>query len=487
MKCTGLVAGTRSTLAAFACAGALFSSPAARAYEPATTHAGLTERALEASRLHNVIARLGRPLGLLEPLRLGLDLVDQDERRALQARLDSLDPAGGYRPGPDGEAGAGHWVVAGAVLAMTPPEQGANHFLDPASGRGLRDDPGLSGVAHTLRLLFDGGTSVRELAAGTAFSLDGKSALDWIESPGNDLGVPVFFDNSERAVTLPEPRERESALVRALLALGGVMAVLEDVGEPAFVRNDFRVAFLQRNEGSAYEQFVAERYGRTGLPPAATLVPRPNIVSFFASDDGQGLANRTQRRFFSEGTIPTDISLERDTTLADVVRRARESLVLSSPTLSGLVLRPAEHRHYLVLEGRRVLAYENSGTQVHFLLDDVVYADMARALLPEIAGYAAGLLNHLLRASLELTLAGNKGTTKVTVRLGSDVKEGGVVRVFVEYGSGRRRELPGTAATLAPGGEMVVDLPAGVKKLATVLRGSDAGGPFVAAGEVTVP
>jgi hypothetical protein len=97
------------------------------------------------------------------------------------------------------------------------------------------------------------------------------------------------------------------------------------------------------------------------------------------------------------------------------------------------------------------------------------------------------LLNHLLRASLELTLAGNKGTTKVTVRLGSDVKEGGVVRVFVEDGSGRRRELPGTAATLAPGGEMVVDLPAGVKKLATVLRGSDAGGPFVAAGEVTVP
>ena len=284
-------------------------------------------------------------------------------------------------------------------------------------------------------------------------------------------------------MSLAEPRERESALVRALLALGGVMAVLQDAGQPAFVRNDFRVAFLQENEGSAYEQFVAKHYGRSALPPAAAPVSRPDIASFFASADGKGLANRTQRRFFSEGTIPTDVSLDRDSKGADVVRRARESLAFSSPTLSGLVLRPAQHRHYLALEGRRVLAYENRGTEVHFLLDDAVYADMARALLPEIAGYAAGLLNHLLRASLEMTGAGSE----LRVRLLGEVKEGGTVRVFVEDRSGRRLELPGAVPTLAPGSEIVVNLPAGVKKLAAVLRGRDAGGPFVAAGEVTLP
>ena len=474
-------------LTALACATALFILPTARAYEPGRTHAGLTERAVEASRLHNVLARLGRPLGLLEPLRIGLDLFDQDQRRALQARLDALDPAGGYRPGSDGMAGAGNWVVAGAVLAKTPPERGANHFLNPANGKGLDDDPGLSGFAHGVRLLFDGGASVRGLATGTAFTLDGKSALDWIASPGNDLGLPVFFDNWERAVSLVEPRERESALVRALLALGGVMAVLEDAGQPAFVRNDFRGAFLQGNVGSAYEQFVAEQYGRTGLPPVEALVSRPDIDSFFASTDGKGLANRTQRRFFSEGTIPSDVSLERNTVVADVVRRARESLVFSSPTLSRLVLRPAQHRHYLVFEGHRVLAYENSGTQVHFLLDDAVYADMARALLPEIAGYAAGLLNHLLRASLEMTATGNNASAKVTVRLAGEIKQGGALRVFVEDGSGRRRELPAAAATLAPGEEIAIDLPAGARRVAAVLRGRDARGPFVAAGEVLLP
>ena len=43
----------------------------AHAYDPATTHAGLTERAALASELHRVLARrLARPLGLFEPIAL---------------------------------------------------------------------------------------------------------------------------------------------------------------------------------------------------------------------------------------------------------------------------------------------------------------------------------------------------------------------------------------------------------------------------------
>ena len=82
-----------------------------------------------------------------------------------------------------------------------------------------------------------------------------------------------------------------------------------------------------------------------------------------------------------------------------------------------------------------------------------------------------------------MTVAGNQ----VTVRLGGEVKQGGALRVFAEDGSGRRRELPGAAASLAPGGEIAVAVPAGAKRLAAVIRGRDDGGPFVAAGEVTLP
>ena len=38
-------------------------------YDPATTHPGLTQRAALASTLHGVLSRrLGRPLGLFEPI-----------------------------------------------------------------------------------------------------------------------------------------------------------------------------------------------------------------------------------------------------------------------------------------------------------------------------------------------------------------------------------------------------------------------------------
>ncbi len=462
-------------------AGLSMAGGSAHAYEPATTHAGLTERAVAVSHLHQALARVGRPLGLFEPVRLGLDLLGADERRFLSARLDALDPAGGYRPGPDGVAAALRWVMAGAVLAKTPPERGANNFLDPRTGKGLDDAPGLAGLTHSLRLLVDGGTSVRGLATGTAFALDGKSALEWIWSPDNDLGLPVFFDNWERSATLPGAREREDALARALLALGGVLSVLQDMGQPAYVRNDFRAGLRQGDQGSAYEQFVSERFGQMGLPPATEPVSRPDVDSFFAASDGKGLANRTQRHFFSEGNLPADVTYEHDSKPEDVARRARETLAFPEPSFSKLVLGPGQARRYLKLQGRRVLAYENTGGEVHFLLDDAVFADMAAALLPEIAGYGGGFIDHLVRARLDMKAEGNR----VRVTLGEQVKEPGALRVFAEDDKGMRREVQ--SSSLAPGAEFAFEAPAGVKKLAAVIRGKDAGGVFVAAAELVLP
>ena len=52
----------------------------------------------------------------------------------------------------------------------------------------------------------------------------------------------------------------------------------------------------------------------------------------------------------------------------------------------------------MMIEGRRALGYERLPSRVHFFLDEGVYADAAEALLPEVAGYAAGMIDHLLRA-----------------------------------------------------------------------------------------
>ncbi len=114
------------------------------------------------------------------------------------------------------------------------------------------------------------------------------------------------------------------------MAMGGVLAVLQDAGEPARVRNDFRGAFLRDslsgspgpfNRGSAFERFVADSYGIAGVPAAGKPVDRPTVLAYFTAADSQGLADRTQRRFFSDGTLPEDGVVDRDTTSHEVLLR----------------------------------------------------------------------------------------------------------------------------------------------------------------------
>jgi hypothetical protein len=472
------------------------------AYEPATTHAGLTEQAVLASSLHRSLSRrLGRPLGILEPLQVHSRHLDPAVRRSLWARFGALDPAGGYRPSDDGAASALTWVVAGSVLAKTPSERGRNHFLDPSRAGGvggLADNPGLSGMVHTARLVLEGSASVRQVAAGTSFDLTGQSSLAWILAPENDQSLPVFLDQLERCVEAAEASAREAALVQALLALGGIVAVLEDAGEPAHVRNDFRETFLEQQSGSPwdrasrFERFVSNRYGRQGVPRPKTVVRRTDLRSFFTAADGLGLADRTHREFFSPGTLPQMVLVEPETTPREVMREARESLVYPSPTLPRLELRQIGRKRYVERDGRRILGYERLLDRLRFFLDSRIYADSAAVLLPEIGGYAAGLIDHLMRGGLALSREGS------SVKIGAEAAEKesvpwtftGKLNVYAETRGGRRQLIASSDATkdtFADGKVVTVEVPAGMVRVAAVLRGADAAGPGVAAGELTLP
>ncbi len=472
------------------------SAPAARAFDPATTHAGLTEQAVFASSLHRVLSRrLGRPLGLLEPLQINSRLMNPQARRVLWARFGALDPAGGYRPGTDGQSTAMSWVVTGAVLAKTPPERGRNHFFDPIKRTGLHDDAGLSGAVHVLRLAVDGGAGLRQLATGTAFDLTGEPSLAWLDSPRNDQGLAVFTANLEQAVAASEPATREAALVQALLSVGGILAVLEDAGDPAHVRNDFRATFLAQqsaspwDQSSGFERYVAAHYGRSGVPrPASGSVRRPSLEAFFTAADGQGLADRANRGFFSEGTVPQTVYIDAGTTTRDVTREARESLRLPLPTVARLELRQPDKRGYVMLEGRRTLAYERTRDRVRFFLDSAVMADSARALLPQIGAYAAGLVDHLFRQGLVLSASGRQ--VSVAVEPGAPDVRRGTLRIYAEDGAGIRRELQSLTVdseTFNGNRTVTVEAPAGIVRIAAALRGEDAAGPCLGVGELALP
>lgn len=500
MKSTSTIAGRRgSPLAALAVGAALAGgvTPAAHAWDPATTQAGITERALLGSNFHKLLLRrLGRPQGAFEPLTLHSRLLSPGERQSLWVRLQALDPAQGYRPDGEGVATALAWVTAGAVLAETPPERGRNHFLDPRTGEGLDDQGGLSGTFHALRLALDDGGSLRGLATGQVFDLTGQPSLHWVKTKENDLGLQAFEGHLEAAVSDPEPAAREAALVRALMAVGGVVAALADAGEPAHVRNDFREAFLERQSASGwdrasrFERYVADRYGRGGVPAAKEAVRRPTFDSFFTSPDGQGLADRTQSRFFSDGTIPDDVSVDESTTPKEVVAAARASLPYDKPTITRLELKGPKQTTagYLKLEGRRLLGYEWLPGKVRFFLDPAIYADSARVLLPEVTGYAAGMINHLFRAGIGLVLEG--GRLNVSLEGVSGGKAQGQLRLFAEDASGKRRPLPVAEAsqgTFNAGSLFSIDLPAGTRQVAAVLRGTDDAGSLVAVGELKLP
>src|SRR6185436_12602332 len=137
-------------VAAVAALGLVAHASVARAYDPATTHAGLTERAALASQLHRVLARaLSRPLGLFEPVALSLDQVPPAQSQALEGRLATLDPSSGCTAGPDGVAPALAWVIAGSIIAKTPAERGQDFFYDPSRGAGLSNAGGLASLGNT--------------------------------------------------------------------------------------------------------------------------------------------------------------------------------------------------------------------------------------------------------------------------------------------------------------------------------------------------
>jgi hypothetical protein len=475
-------------LALTALVGVLVAQPpAARAYDPATTHAGLTERAALASQLHRVLSRaLSRPLGLFEPVALSLDQLPPAQAQALEARLATLDPSAGGSAGPDGAAPALAWVIAGSVIASTPAERGQDLFYDPSRGAGLSQSGSLASLGNSLGLLLDAGGGFRALFTGTQFNLTGRPSTEWLHAPENDVGLPAFHAALEEAVTGDRPPRRATALARALMALGGVLTVLEDAGEPAHVRNDYRRTYLASrgpspfDRGSPFELFVAETYGRMGLPANVTPVRRPTVTAFITAADGQGLADRTQRRFFSDGSLPDDAVVDRGTTAAEVMEEARGSLPYAYPRLPRLELKVMGRKRYAYAQDkRRLLAYERVPGRVRFFLDESVYADTARALLPEIAGYGAGLIDHLLRVEIQIDTA-TAGSALVSVTGATGGVRKGEVRVFAEDGAGLRQAL----TTVQPGSAGVrVSVPAGTKKVAAVLRGEDDAGELVAVGE----
>jgi hypothetical protein len=428
----------------------LLLSGVAWGYEP-PTHAGVAERAAISSTLHKqLVDRMGRSLGLYEPLKIVTNNLDYGE---LARRLARLDREGGYAPEDNKQTALG-WLTAGAVLEGMPPDRMRHHFYDPTRGAGL-DESG--GFRTRLTAAGNGVGSVRGIFTAQSFDGTGRPAPDWALAPRseNEWGYQRYLDERERAAKAKTPGERDDALARALLAAGHVLRVIAEMGEPAHVRNDFRVALEQ--EGDRYGRWVAEHYGKFGVPePLDGEVATPHLRDLIV-----GLAKRTARRFFSAGTLPS----------------------------SGRYAQPEAHatgtEGFVAGEVKHLASYRRTRGGVSWWLDDRSFEDYAQMLLPEIGRVERAAIDLLFRGTIEM----DSGPRRVSAVARDTALGAGTFTLFADDDKGERKQVFERRVTSARDGDElgVADRPDWARHFTGVFRGQDAHGePIVVVQEFTI-
>ena len=417
-------------LAALVAAGARDGA----AWEAATTHAGLTEQAALASSLHERLrVQFAQDKGLFQVL-----TVPPADARDLFVVLQRLNPTHGYVPDKRGKLNALGWLVAGSVVADTPEELAANHFYDPTTRSGL-SSASLRGLLSRIR------HRVVTVVNGSDLERSGVAGPDWIEHPKNPFGLAGFRDQYIKAVSARTAGERSRHLAGALLAAGAMLHVLEDMGSPSHARNDL-AAHLDRlgpnpaDVGSRFERVAALAYGRLGVPAPAKVVGDRPLRAFFTARDGSGLADRTARSWFSEGTLPRELELGGNSRGA-LQRLARTVLRPAPVPPADLDLEAATSEAGGELSDKRgacLARYRVENRRLSWSIDDACALEQVTAILPTVSGYAAGMLESLFRGTLALEADPAGG---VLVRAGAVDLGPGTVTIYWDDARRVRKQL----------------------------------------------
>jgi hypothetical protein len=427
------------------------------AWEPSTTHAGLTEQAALASRLHKRLVSIGFGGGLFEPL----TIPPADAPKLIEA-LKLLSPTHGAVPDARGRQVALGWLAAGAALADVPAQHGANHFFDPLTKRGWSEpDRG-----------FIGGLTdkVREAIGRASLPSKGIPAPDWISHKDNPFNVDNFYSQYAKAASAATPGERSRHMAAALVAAGAILHTLGDMGTPSRVLGDSAAHFESLGAGpddlgSRFERIAALAYGRLGVSQPSRVVTRTRLRDFFSTADGQGLADLVARSYFSPNTLPRGTRIgghKFQPKLSRPLPMVPERLNLMAASRDeGTVLRDKA--------GTCLARYRVDRGVVEFWLDDECMLEQVTAILPEVSAFETGLLEFLLRGELQIQAGGQVVVT------GKDLGPG-TVEVFVEDGRGVRTKV-GAAETKPGQTELLrVASPASGLRIVAIYRGVDAAG-----------
>jgi hypothetical protein len=286
------------------------------------THAAISLHAANASLLASYIATEL----LLDPNR-GLD-------RGAISRPDV---------NPDGTASS--WIEEGSVreddyLPFLPPPiwlRSANHFYNP-----LPDAPNDGGYLYVSRVL--------GLLQGLPSPTWGLK--DTMDAPLQQYSLKDARIHFYNALISSGSDDRDAELALTFRTLGQVIHLVQDMAQPQHTRNDSHGwAWLDLGGSSAFEKYTDDNDVRPNLPfggyepvyAPTDLITFNRPRSFWATGDGKGLAEYTNRGFVSavselRGHI-WNIDIRHDPTRASACKR-RYQRARRSPPQSGSGVRP---------------------------------------------------------------------------------------------------------------------------------------------------
>lgn len=482
---------------------ALLALPAAAprtaaAWDARETHLGMLDRALVESALHlRWMAASELQRGLFTPLRVDPARLTPAERRMLSAALQrgGLEALGGPGACPglgapletrrycvDGdvwELTAVQWLQLGVLAELVPSARAVHHFVDRQDP--LRPDfrdPQAHPALVRLRQVRHNGAATASLAARTGFSGQGPSVVSWLGDGEDPLAPPRMWVHLELASTLPDPLARGHHLALALVGLGALLHVAQDLAVPAHARGDVTGFFspLSPNPGDRglpFSELARLAFGRTALPGkreaaaiaetrGVSLAPSlaehlfggaapsaaPGALVLPPGTGYEGLAIFTARRFLSEASVPAPRHLDDTLTAEDAAAALLQGSHLDPAETQGARLSPwPAPRGYLHSgAGRPLAAFDTDDDgRIRPYIDEAVYREQFVHLAPRAVEVTRSLLDWVWPAWPELTYDFAAGTLDFEVPAGLQ----GVILVLRQDASGTRTIA--RKVTLRPG------------------------------------
>jgi hypothetical protein len=294
------------------------------------------------------------------------------------------------------------------------------------------------------------------------------------------MNLAGFRDQYARAVTGRTIAERQRHLAGALLAAGALLHVLEDMGSPSHVRNDLAAHFDgigtdSTDVGSRFERVAALAFARLGVPAVREVIHRGSPREYITS-----LARTTSERWFSAHTLPGSFTAPHERDNHQLKREIQAHLARPQP---GPAVTVRLDDGVLVNASGVCLAnLSDEDHQYHFWIGDRCALEQLAVILPETAGYAAGLLDTLLGPTIRIEVEGTKASLKSDSRFGK-----GKLTLFWDDDSGVR--VPYHNEQLSPGAlARIVRAPPGdaVRVSALFVGTDEKGAPLVVAGSTAL-